>query len=205
MAMSIDKKILSQVDGVLSSNSVHKASGMFRSKKGLVLVSVISFIESAFPLPILTDPFLAAAILVDRANTARLVIAVTLASLLGGLVAYFMASFFFDILMSWVSFDVQQQFQSAVDSNESSTFALTIIGAVTPVPYTIAVWVVAVLKGSLPIFIAASVLGRGLRYVLVGYSVKCFGQTAIAFARKYASLVAVFSLILALVYVWFKL
>ena len=89
-----------------------------------------------------------------------------------------------------------EQFQSMVVSNQANTFVLTIMGAVTPIPYTIVAWVVAVLNGSLLVFIAASIVGRGLRYIIVGYSVYRFGPLAISYAKRYLGLVSIIVLIL---------
>ena len=176
-----------------------------RSRSGTVMIAVISFVESALPLPILTDPFLVAAILADRAKAVRLVIVTTIASLIGGLCAYFAAAFFFETIMQWVTPGMLEQFNEMVSGNDSSTFVLTVIGAVTPVPYTIVAWVVAVLKGSIGVFIAASLLGRGARYAIVGYSTYKFGALAVSYAKRYVGIVSIIVALLAVLFVLYKM
>lgn len=200
-----EKELEIRVEEVLRSDTVSKAKRLLGSQSGTTMIAAISFIESAFPLPILTDPFLVAAILVKRENVAKLVIVTTAASAAGGVFAYFTAALFFDFLLQWMTPDMIEQFQSLIASNKSSTLVLTLVGAVTPVPYTLVAWVVGVLKGGLLTFIAASVLGRGLRYLIVGYSAYYFGPLAISYAKRYIGIISVFIIILAILFFWLNM
>ena len=125
--------------------------------------------------------------------------------MLGGVFAYFSAALFFEVILKFMTPTMLEQFQSMVVSNQANTFVLTIMGAVTPIPYTIVAWVVAVLNGSLLVFIAASIVGRGLRYIIVGYSVYRFGPLAISYAKRYLGLVSIIVLILVGFYIWLKM
>ncbi|MFT7644678.1 MAG: membrane protein YqaA with SNARE-associated domain [Candidatus Paceibacteria bacterium] len=200
--MLIDKDLETKVEDVLQAKSVSKARQIIQSRSGITILAAISFVESSLPLPFLTDPLLVASILVNRANTARLVVVATAASVLGGLFAYFTAVLFFETLLQWMTPEMVSEFQTMLDTNGSSAFALTMVGAVTPVPYTIVAWVVAALKGGLVSFIAASILGRGLRYTIVGYSTYRFGPLAISYAKKYIGITSILVLVLAVLYIW---
>lgn len=199
------KQLDIEVNKVLETDSVSKAQKILKSRSGLWMISIISFFESALPLPILTDPFLVAAILANRQNAVRIVALTTLASVLGGVFAYYSAVLFFEVILKFMTAGMVEQFQSLVASNQSNTFVITILGAITPVPYTMVAWVVAVLNGSIWVFAAASALGRGLRYVIVGYSVYRFGPLAISYAKKYIGVISVVVLIIALIYLWLKM
>lgn len=200
----IEKEIEEKVEEVLHTKTVEKAAAVMRSKHGTAIVAAISFFESALPIPLITDPFLIAAIMLDRARVIRLVIVTTLASAAGGVVAYFMALFFFDIFSQWMSPTVLQEFNDLINNSQYSTTVLTLLGAVTPVPYTTVAWVVAVIKGNLLVFFLASIVGRGFRYALVGYSTYKFGQLAMTYARRYIGIASVFVIILAALYFWYK-
>jgi membrane protein YqaA with SNARE-associated domain len=200
--MSIEKDIEAKVEDVLQAKSVQKAQKIIQSRSGITILAAISFIESSLPLPLLTDPFLIAAVLVNRANTVKLVVVATVASVLGGLFAYFTAVLFFETLLAWMTPDMVGEFQAMVDTNGTSVFVLTIVGAVTPVPYTIVAWVAAFIKGGLVSFIVASILGRGLRYAIVGYSTYRFGPLAISYAKKYIGITSIFVFVLAALYIW---
>ncbi|MCA9360616.1 hypothetical protein H6785_01500 [Candidatus Nomurabacteria bacterium] len=203
--MSFEEKIETNVKQVLETSTVSKAKQVLQARSGISLISTISFFESALPLPILTDPFLIAAVLADRKNTFRLVLATTIASTLGGLFAYFSALYFFEFLSGFMSPDIMQQFNEMISSNESSTFVLTLVGAMTPIPYTLVAWSVAVLKGSIIALIIASIIGRGLRYAIVGYCVYKFGPLAVSYIKRYLGLVSILVLILAGLFFWMKM
>lgn len=200
------KKIEEQVEKVISATPVSKAQEIMKSRSGLWLIVIISFIESSLPLPILTDPFMVAAIILDRAKTVKIVLATIISSVFGGVVAYFSALFFFEKIMLWLTPNLVEQFNVLVSVNDgANVFVLTIIGAVTPVPYTLVAWAVAVLQGSLLVFVLASTIGRTIRYAIVGFCVYYFGPMAIKYAKKYLALTSVVIFILAAIYVWIKL
>ena len=175
------------------------------SRSGERMIVAVAFIEAALPIPMIVDPFLAAAILVERANTARLVVLTVIASTIGGVLAYFMAAFFLNIMLGWMTTGMTVQFNSLVESNQASTFVLTIVGAITPVPYTLVAWAVAVIKGNLLVFIVASVIGRGLRYGIVGYCVYWFGPTALSYAKRYIGITSIIVIVCAGLFLWLKM
>ena len=203
--MSLEEKLETKVSRIFNTDSIEKAEHLVRSRRGMAVLALISFVESSLPLPILTDPFLAATVLLNRAQAARLVILTTFASALGGLLAYFLAIYFFDLILDWMTPGMAAEFHSMVSASQSSTFVLTILGAVTPVPYTLVAWVVAVLEGSVAVFFAASVLGRGLRYSIVGYGTWRFGPQALAYSKRYLGRATLVVVILALLFLWYKM
>lgn len=193
------------VEQVLVQPSVDKAQELIKRRSGTWLLGLISFVESFLPLPLITDPFLVAAILLDRSR-ARFFILLTIGtSILGGLAAYFTALFFFDFLLSIMTESMSAEFHELVVSNESSILLLTLFGAITPVPYTFVAWVVAALEGSVWIFLFGSLIGRTLRYAIVGYSVYRFGPLAITYARRYIGLSTILLIIIAAGVIWLKL
>lgn len=204
--MSLEHDLEAKVEEVLQADSVVKAKRLMRSRSGVVLVGIISFVESALPLPILTDPFLIAAILAERANVVRLVVVTTVTSVLGGIFAYLTAAIALDLLIQWFPDVAISDFnQILASSNQSSAFMLAWIGAVTPVPYTAAAWVVAVMNGGIWTFITASILGRGLRYVIVGYSVYRFGPLATKYIKRYIGYITLVAIIGAVAYLILKM
>lgn len=201
--MPLEKDLETRVDDILKANSVKKAERLIKSRSGTTVLAAISFIEASLPLPLLTDPFLIAAVLVDRAKTVRLVVATTVASVLGGVFAYFVALFFFETIQQLMSPGMLQELGTMIDTNTQNTFLLTLVGAVTPVPYTIVAWAVAIIKGGLPAFILASTVGRGARYAIVGYCTYRFGPLAISYIKRYIGLVSLLLLAFVVLYLWF--
>lgn len=199
------EKIDSQVEKVLAAPSVGKAQKILQSRGGIWMIAVIAFIESALPLPILTDPFLVAGILLNRTKAFEITLITTVSSVIGGVAAYFSAVLFLETILNWMSPGVVAQFQNMVSNTEANTFVLTIVGAVTPVPYTLVAWAVAALQGGILVFIVASVVGRAIRYSIVGYCVYRFGPAAMQYARRYVGLTSLVILVLAVAYVWYKM
>lgn len=203
--MTLNQKINEKIDSVMGASSVQRARSMMERKSGSFLIASVSFLESFLPIPIVTDPFLVAAIILNRNQVVRLVIVTTLSSVLGGIFAFLSAAYFFDTLVTLLKPDTLSQLQTLIDSNTSNTFILTIMGAFTPIPYTSTAWFVAFIKGSLLVFIIASVIGRGLRYAIVGYCTYKFGPTAVTYTRKYIGLISVFLVVLVGIYIWLNL
>jgi membrane protein YqaA with SNARE-associated domain len=144
----------------------------------------VSFVEALLPVPLITDPFLVAGIMANRKNAVWLVVVTTVASIAGGVIAFLMALLFFDFLSTLMTPGVRTEFESLLTFGESDTFLATIVGAVTPIPYTIVAWVIAAAGGSLGVFILGSALGRGFRYVIVGYGAYTVGPKALQYVRR---------------------
>ncbi len=176
-----------------------------QSRTGYTFLAAISFFEAALPLPIITDPFLMAAILVDRRKVVRLTILTLLSSVLGGIAAFFTAFLFHDVLWSWTTPELQQTLQDFLTNNKNNTFILTLLGAITPVPYTISAWAIALMEGSLLVFILGSIVGRGVRYGIVAWCTYKFGPLAVSYAKRYVGLTSLLVFILVALYVWYKL
>lgn len=199
------KNIDTKVEQVLEAQTVSRAQQIMQSRSGLWIVTMISFVESALPIPILTDPFMAGAILLNRHKAVQIVLLTTVASVLGGLFAFASAALFLEVLLSWMTVGMTDQFNQIVSNENSSTAIITLIGAVTPVPYTLVAWAIAVIEGSLLVFIFVSILGRGFRYAVVGYCTYYFGPAAMKYAQKYLGLTSLIVLLLGIAYVWYKM
>lgn len=197
-------KRMTLIERVLTTRTAKKAQVLMRSKFGVTILALISFAESLLPLPIITDPFLAAAILVNRAKVRRLIFITTASSVLGGFFAFLMALFFREILLSTLSPEMVLTLQDFVVDGQN-TFFLTIVGAVTPVPYTIIAWAVALTDGNPLMFILGSIVGRTFRYGLVGWCTVKFGPAALAYAKKSILLSSLAIFIFIALYVWIKM
>jgi membrane protein YqaA with SNARE-associated domain len=174
------------------------------SRYGTALLALIAVVEAMLPVPILTDPFLMTAVLMNRARALFLVMVTTVSSVIGGGLAFFMLLYFREYLFSVLSPNVMTTLNELVAAGEE-TFLLTIIGAITPVPYTIVAWTVALSGGSLLVFIFASIIGRSIRYGIVGWCTYQFGPAAMRYARRSIMLTSLFVFILVGIYLWLKL
>jgi membrane protein YqaA with SNARE-associated domain len=199
------KEIDSKVEQVLAGPVVGRAQKILQSRLGLWVIATISFLESALPIPLVTDPFLIAGVLLNRRKTVLIVFITTTASVIGGLFAYISALLFLEVLMQFMTTGMVSEFNSLVSGAHTNTFLITILGAVTPIPYTLVAWLIATLQGSLLVFFLASIVGRSLRYAIVGYSVYRFGPAASQYARRYIGLISIVIFILGGLYIWYKM
>lgn len=174
---------------------------LLRSRVGLWVIGIISFVESALLVPIITDPFMVVYILADRTKAFWAIIVTTATSVAGGVTAYFMAYFFSEFVMSFFSPATLEYFAVLAEQARAETFVLSILGAITPVPYTLVGLAVGFVKGDLILFVVASVLGRGLRYAVVGYLTYKFGVHAMEHIRRHLKWITIITLILIIGYV----
>ena len=203
--MLLEQKLENKVESILQSKQASALKRFLGSGSGSVVISVISFLESALPVPLVTDPFLILVILANRQKTKWLIFWATLFSVVGGLAAYFIALYFFDIILAHLSPNLTSQLNTVLNDAGSDTFMLTLVGSVTPIPYTVIAWAVGILKGNWLAFMLASVLGRGGRYLLVGYVTYHFGQQALTYIKRYLWWVTTITFALAALYLIYKL
>lgn len=177
-----------------------------RKPYGLWGLGAISFVESALVVPIVTDPFLIAYILANRNKAVRGVLVTLITSLMGGLVAYFSAVGFFEVIITpLISDETIKQIQIFSTQFTDGAFLLTLAGAVTPVPYTLVAIAAGLVKASVFAFVAASFLGRGGRYAVVGWLTYRFGERAIAIARRQIVFATILCGLLFVFYVIYKM
>ena len=185
---------------------VAKTTGdLLRSPYGLWGLGLISFVESALVLPIITDPFLVVYILANRRRTVWAIIVTTLTSVAGGVAAYIMAVAFFEFISAhYLAGAAGEQFYRVAHEFQDNTFILTIYGSFTPIPYTIIALVVGFVKGNLLVFILTSIVGRGVRYVLVGYLTARFGERALSLARRKIHLITLGVIVATVLYLLYR-
>ncbi len=149
-------------------------------------LSVVSFVESSvFPIP--PDSMLIPMTLAKPENAWRYATICTIASVLGGLLGYYIGYALFDTLGQWILsaynlddkfFDFQQKF------NEWG-LPIVFFAGLTPFPYKVVTLMSGVTEMALPVFIAASVVSRGLRFYLVCGLLYWLGEPMRVFIEKY--------------------
>jgi membrane protein YqaA with SNARE-associated domain len=182
-----------------------KAGDLIKSRYGLWFLGLLSFVESSLLIPLITDPFMVAYILVHRTRTKAAIIVTTLSSIAGGFVAYITAAFFIDLVMNFLSSDSVAYFNSMISDYQNETFVLAFLGAITPVPFTLAALAAGAIKGNLVLFILGAFIGRVIRYTVVGYLAYRFGNQAMVIAKKNIRIISIITVIAICIYVWMKM
>lgn len=181
-----------------------EAGGLLRSRYSLWILAGLSFIESCLPIPLMTDPFLVAYILADKKSVLKGVLVTTIASVFGGLFAYAAAFMFYEFIVAqYLGGALGEQFFHIVDEFQKGTFLITLIGAATPIPYTLVALGAGFVKANVLLFVIASAVGRGGRYGIVGYITYYFGEHALQIAKRNITIATAVLTIIAVVYFFF--
>lgn len=179
-----------------------ESKGLLGSRFGLWFLGLLSFVESMLMVPIITDPFMVAYILLHRKKVVVAVMVTTITSVLGGLGAYITASFFIDIAFQFMSQSAIDEFYNLMDRFKDSTFILGFLGALTPIPFTTTALVAGAIKGNLILFLIGAFIGRLIRYGVAGYLTYVYGEEALRIARKNIAPLTLLAVIIAVTYIW---
>ena len=145
----------------------------------------LSFSESSF-FPVPPDVMLTPMCLADRKNSWHFALLTTFSSLLGGIVGYLIGFFIFDLINPWLQstnyWDTYLQGRQWF--NQWGVWIIFIAGF-SPIPYKIFTISAGAASINLPIFIIASLIGRGLRFFLVAGIIVFGGDYLADTIKKY--------------------
>ena len=150
----------------------------------------ISFAESSFfPLPpdLLLGPMAAA----EPSKWARYALTCTIASVLGGLLGYAIGMFLFDTIgqaiISFFGYGGRELELRDFYDQWGAWFIF--LKGLTPIPYKLVTIISGAMHFSLPVFILASIVTRGLRFAIVAYIFQRFGPSIAPVLEKRLGLV----------------
>lgn len=140
-------------------------------------LAFIAFIESIiFPIP--TVAFLVPVLMAHREKWFSYAVLVTVFSVLGGIVGYFIGFFFFDAVGARIIefYAFEDKFSQVQDAYNRSAFFVNFLGAFTPLPYKVFVLASGFLQANFIAFLLASIIGRSAQFFLIGYIMHLFGE-----------------------------
>lgn len=152
---------------------------------------VVSFAESSFfPLPpdLMLGPMAAA----EPKKWVRYAVICTIASVLGGLAGYAIGMFLMDQvgrhILNFFGYSGDREMELRAFYDQYGAWFIFLKG-LTPIPYKLVTILSGALHFSIPIFIAASIVTRGLRFALVAYVFQKFGPQIAPIMEKRMGLV----------------
>lgn len=162
----------------------------------------LSFTESSF-LFIPPDILLVAILLVSARQWFYYATLTTVASVLGAVFGYAVAVFFFDTIGIKIIhfYNLEEQVGYAHLLFSDNAFWVILTAAFTPIPYKVFVLAAGFLKINFFTFLVASIIGRGLRYFVIAYTVHLFGKRATVFISRYSIALTLGVLILIAVFI----
>ncbi len=154
-------------------------------RHALFSLAVISFIESSF-FPIPPDILLIPMVLAAPTRAWKIALVCTVSSVLGGLFGYYIGYALFDMvgqpLVNFYGYEEKfLAFQGKY--NEWGAWIVALFG-LTPFPYKVITIASGVTQLSLPTFIVASVLSRGVRFFLIAALLWKYGAPIREFIEK---------------------
>jgi membrane protein YqaA with SNARE-associated domain len=130
-------------------------------------LAVLSFAESSF-FPIPVDVMLAPMCLVERKKAWRYASIATVFSVLGGVAGYVIGVVAFEVIEPWLR---ESHYWAAYETStnwfDRHGVWVVFLAGFSPFPYKVFTIAAGVAALNLPLFIIASVIGRGARFFLV--------------------------------------
>lgn len=162
----------------------------------------VAFSESSF-FPIPPDVLLVAILMTRERVRAYFYAGITVfGSVLGGLFGYAIGYFLFQTVGVWIvsTYHLEAELIVVQKLFSDNAFWAIFAAAFTPIPYKIFTISAGLFMISIPVFVVASVLGRGLRFFIVATIMKFFGEKIKEIFYKYVGLISliIFAMIVGL-------
>lgn len=165
--------------------------------RAMAALLAVAFIESSF-FPIPPDVMLIPMVLATPSKAWRIAALATVASVVGGFFGYFIGAYGYDLLARPIldfyhltdKFEVFKQYYHEWG-------AWIVFGAgITPFPYKVVTIASGAVGLNLFVFGIASVLARGMRFFLVAWLLKAYGEPMRSFIEKNLGILSILFLLL---------
>ena len=174
-------------------NSLYKKClNLASHKSSKYYLSLVSFIESSF-FPIPPDVMIIPMVISKKNDFIKIFIIATIFSVLGGILGYFIGSFFFDIGMQIMSFygyeDKLNNLKNDLINSDGfyAWLGILFLAGFTPLPYKVFTIASGLISFNIIIFIFISLISRGLRFYIVSYLSYKFGDVFTEYMEKYGT------------------
>ena len=164
--------------------AAHKSSKFF--------LAVVSFTESSF-FPIPPDVMIAPMVIAKKNDYLKIFLIATFFSTLGGVLGYFIGSYFLDVGMGVVGFYGYEDKVLSLKNNLTKGTGLYIwlatlfLAGFTPLPFKVFTITSGMIGFNLLIFFFICLISRGLRFFIVSYLSFKFGDTFNKFMQTEAA------------------
>ncbi len=141
------------------------------------MLAVVSFTESIF-FPIPPDAMLIPMCLANRAKAFRYALTCLVASLLGGVVGYFLGYFFWEVIGEPIvaMYNMQEKVTTISQWYDKYNAWAVAVAGLTPIPYKVCTLTAGFFSINFLVFVIASTLARGLRFFVVAGLLYLYGE-----------------------------
>jgi membrane protein YqaA with SNARE-associated domain len=150
-------------------------------KSSKFYLALISFAESSF-FPVPPDIMIIPMVIVKKNDYLKIFLIATFSSAVGGLLGYFIGSFFLDLAMGVIEFYGYEEKVISLKENLSSgnNFILFLgtlfLAGFTPLPFKVFTITSGIIGFNIFIFFTVCLVSRGLRFFVVSYLSFKFGD-----------------------------
>ena len=168
-------------------------------RNAMYFLFAVAFIESSF-FPIPPDVMLIPMVLAAPAKAWRIAGIATAASVLGGAFGYAIGVFFFDLIARPILtfYGYMHQFDVFKDYYHEWGAWIVFGAGITPFPYKVITIASGVVQLDFAVFMLASVVARGMRFYLVAWLLKKYGEPMKDYIEKNLGMLSVLFLLLLL-------
>ena len=182
-----------------------KSLALAAHKSSKVFLAIVSFVESSF-FPIPPDVMIVPMVIAKKNDYLKIFIIATLFSTLGGILGYFIGSYFLDVGISVVNFyGYEEKVLNLKNSLTNGTgfyvwLVTLFLAGFTPLPFKVFTITSGMIGFNLFIFFLICLFSRGLRFFIVSYLSFKFGDVFNKFmqtdAAKWFSIFGVFIVVI---------
>jgi membrane protein YqaA with SNARE-associated domain len=185
----------------------NKILALCLKKQSEKVLYFISFIESSvFPIPIV---FLMIPVQLVKRHRAMIIgFLVTVTSVLGGALGYYLGYFFYDTIGAKVIslYGYQESFLEFTNSiTKEMEFWFVFFYAFTPFPYKLLTIGSGFVQFNFWIFIVGSFISRAIRFLTISFLIWKFGESIKNFIEKYLNILTLLTaILLILIFIFVK-
>ena len=168
-------------------------------RNAMYFLFAVAFIESSF-FPIPPDVMLIPMVLAAPTKAWRIAGIATIASVLGGAFGYAIGVFFFDLIARPILtfYGYMHQFDVFKDYYHEWGAWIVFGAGISPFPYKVITIASGVVHLDFAVFMLASVVARGMRFYLVAWLLKKYGEPMKDYIEKNLGMLSVLFLLLLL-------
>jgi membrane protein YqaA with SNARE-associated domain len=156
------------------------------SKLALWLVFFLTLCDSVF-LFVPPEVFMTPPIVANKKKAVPVVIAASIGSLVGAIIAYFIGLWLYDSVGQWLieTFSSPEKFEMARQMFIKHGLLIILIAAFTPVPFKLLTLCAGFIGFNPVLYLGFTAVGRFLRFAIMGYLLWRFQEQANKIVRKY--------------------
>ena len=174
-------------------NSLYKKSlKLAGHKSSKFFLAILSFSESSF-FPVPPDIMIVPMVIAKKNDYLKIFLIATFSSAIGGLLGYFIGSFFLDLAMNVIKIYGYEEkvvnLKINLSSGKNFIFFLgtLFLAGFTPLPFKVFTITSGIIGFNIFIFFIVCLVSRGLRFFVVSYLSFKFGDTFSKFMEKDAA------------------